>query len=179
VNEPAPLSHRVIHTRASARQIPDLLQAVFVAELLSPSRCLWLISPWVSDIPIIDNRTNAFLSLDPLWTRTQVTLSQVLIRILELRTTVHVATRPDVRNRAFLDRLRRAAEPEGLPLLMHEQEELHEKGILGDGFYLSGSMNFTYSGIALNEEAVHFIASPATVAENRLILLSRWGGEAT
>jgi phosphatidylserine/phosphatidylglycerophosphate/cardiolipin synthase-like enzyme len=147
--------------------------------MVSPSRCLWLISPWVSDIPVIDNRTNAFLTLDPLWTRSQVSLSQVLTRLLELGTTVHVATRPDTRNRPFLDRLRRAAESERLPLRMHEQEELHEKGILGDGFYLSGSMNFTFSGISLNEEAVHFIVEPAAVAENRVILLSRWGGELT
>ena len=62
---------------------------------------------------------------------------------------------------------------------MHEQEELHEQGILGDGFYLSGSMNFTFSGISLNEEAVHFIVEPSTVAENRVIFLSRWGGELT
>lgn len=80
---------------------------------------------------------------------------------------------------AFLDRLRRGAEPEGLPFRVHEQEELHEKGILGDGFYLSGSMNFTFSGISLNEEAVHFIVDPAAVAENRVALFSRWGGELT
>jgi hypothetical protein len=179
VSEPSAPTHRVIHTRASAREIPDLLQAIFVAELLSPSRCLWLVSPWVSDIPVIDNRTNAFLSLDPIWTRSQVTLSQVLIRLAELGTTVRVATRPDTRNRAFLDRLFRASEAGSLPIAMREEEDLHEKGILGDGFYLSGSMNLTYSGIALNEEAVHFIVSPADVSENRLVLLARWGGELT
>jgi phosphatidylserine/phosphatidylglycerophosphate/cardiolipin synthase-like enzyme len=179
VTDPAPPTYRIIHTRASARQVPDLLQAIFVAELISPSRCLWLVSPWISDIPVIDNRTNAFSALDPLWTRAQVPLNQVLTRLLELGTTVHVATRPDTRNRAFLDRIRRAAEPDGLPLRMHEQEELHEKGILGDRFYLSGSMNFTFNGISLNEEAVHFIVEPSTVAENRVIFLSRWGGELT
>lgn len=36
---------RIIHTRASARQVPDLLQMLFTAELLCPSRCLWLVSP--------------------------------------------------------------------------------------------------------------------------------------
>jgi phosphatidylserine/phosphatidylglycerophosphate/cardiolipin synthase-like enzyme len=177
VTHQVPPSQRIIHTRASARQVPDLLQAIFVAELVSPSRCLWLVSPWISDIPVIDNRTNAFLALDPLWTRLQISLSQILTRLLELGTMVHVATRPDTRNRSFLDRIRRAADPEGLPLRIHEREELHEKGILGDGFYLSGSMNLTFSGISLNEEAVHYTIEPATVAENRVIFLSRWGGE--
>ena len=98
---------RIIHTRASARQVPDLLQVVFTAELLCPSGCLWLVSPWVSDIPVIDNRSNGFLSLEPSWARTQVGLSQVLGKLLELGTTVHIATRPDDHNDAFLDRMRR------------------------------------------------------------------------
>src|SRR5207244_1271795 len=106
VTYPSSHMHRIVDTRASARQVPDLLQAIFVSELISPSRCLWLVSPWISDIPVIDNRTNAFSSLDPLWTRSQVPMSQILTRLLELGTTVHVATRPDSRNRAFLDRLR-------------------------------------------------------------------------
>lgn len=169
---------RIIHTRASARQLPDLLQILFTAELLSPSTCLWLVSPWVSDIPLIDNRSNGFLSLEPGWARTQVRLSQVLGKLFEMGTTVHIATRPDDHNSAFLDRLLRIAEPEGLPLKLHSAQELHEKGILGDGFYLSGSMNFTFSGISLNEEAVHYSVDPAFIAENRILFTNRWGGEA-
>ena len=112
---------RIIHTRASARQVPDLLQAVFTAELLCPSPCLWLVSPWVSDIPVLDNRTNGFLPFEPRWARTQVSLSQALGKLLELGTTIHVATRPDDHNSAFLDRMRRIAEPDGLPLRLHSE----------------------------------------------------------
>jgi hypothetical protein len=168
---------RIIHTRASARQVPDLLQTIFTAELLCPSSCLWLVSPWVSDIPVLDNRTNGFLSFEPQWVRAQVSLSQVLKKLLEVGTTVHVATRPDDHNSAFLDRMRRLAEPDGLPLRLHSLGELHEKGVLADGFYLSGSMNFTFSGISLNEEAVHYSVDPAFVAENRILFAARWGGE--
>ncbi len=166
---------RIIHTRSSALQVPDLLQAVFTAELLCPSRCLWLVSPWVSDIPILDNRTNGFSPIEPRWARSRVSLSQVLGRLLELGTTVRIATRPDDHNRAFLERMRRLAEPDGLPLVLHSAEELHEKGILGDGFYLSGSMNFTFNGISLNEEAVHYSVDAAFVAKNRIHLSDRWG----
>jgi hypothetical protein len=172
-----PPKSRIIHTRASARQIPDLLQMIFVAELLSPSRCLWLVSPWISDIPVIDNRTNGFLALEPEWARSQVRLSQVLGRLLQLGTTVHIATRPLEHNQSFLARMRRQAEPDKLPLYVHLVEELHEKGILGEAFYLSGSMNFTYSGISINEEAVHYSVDPGVVAHNRVLFTERWGGE--
>ena len=168
---------RIIHTRTSGRHVPDLLQVIFTAELLWPSPCLWLVSPWISDIPVLDNRTNGFLPFEPRWARIQVSLSQVLGKLLEFGTTVHVATRPDDHNTAFLDRMRRLAEPDGLPLRLHSSEELHEKGFLGDGFYLSGSMNFTFKGITLNEEAVHYSADPAFVAENRILFADRWGGE--
>jgi hypothetical protein len=168
---------RIIHTRASVRQVPDLLQAIFTAELLCPSPCIWLVSPWVSDIPVLDNRTNGFLPFEPGWARAHVTLSQVLGKFLEFGTTVHVATRPDDHNSTFLDRMKRLAEPEGLPLRLHSAQELHEKGILSDGFYLSGSMNFTFSGISLNEEAVHYSIDPALIAENKILFATRWGGE--
>lgn len=170
-------STRYIHSKASARQVPDLLQNVFVAELLCPSSCLWLVSPWVSDIPVIDNRTNGFLAFEPRWVRSQITLSQVLAKLLEFGTTIHIATRPDIHNMAFLDRMRRLAEPERLSLYVHRAEELHEKGILTDGFYLSGSMNFTFNGISLNEELVHFNIDPAIISENRVRFSARWGGK--
>jgi phosphatidylserine/phosphatidylglycerophosphate/cardiolipin synthase-like enzyme len=168
---------RYIHTKASGRQLPDLLQNIFVAELLCPSRCLWLVSPWVSDIPVIDNRTNGFLAFEPGWVRSQITLSQVLIRLMELGTTIHVATRADDHNMAILDRMRRMAEPNQLPFHVHTVQELHEKGILADGFYLSGSMNFTFNGISLNEEVVNFNIDPSVIAENRVRFVTRWGGE--
>lgn len=150
---------------------------IFTAELLCPSSCLWLVSPWISDIPVLDNRTNGFVVFEPRWARAQVSLSKVLVKLLESGTTVHVATRPDNHNMAFLDRMRRLAEPDGLPLRLHSVEELHEKGILADGFYLSGSMNLTFNGISLNEEAVHFDIDSSFVAENRILFASRWGGE--
>jgi hypothetical protein len=167
---------RIVHTRASARQVPDLLQVIFAAELLCPSKCIWLVSPWISDIPVLDNRTNGFSALDPQWARTQVSLSQVLGRLLELGTTIHISTRPDDHNEGFLSRMRRFAESDQLPLYLHSAEELHEKGILGEEYYLSGSMNFTFNGISLNEEAVHYSVDPAFVAENRIMLSERWGG---
>ena len=65
---------RTIHSRAGFSQIPVLLQALFSAELLVPSRRLWLVSPWISDIPILDNTAAGFSMLGPLWGRSWVRL---------------------------------------------------------------------------------------------------------
>lgn len=162
---------RFIHARSSkSRQIPDLLQAIFVAELIAPSRCLWIVSPWISDIPIIDNNSNAFLTLEPSWGRGKIRLSRVLPTLAERGTTIHLATRPlSSPNRSFLPRLKDFVK-------IHETEDLHEKGILGDSFYLSGSMNFTHFGITINEEAVHYETNSDVVAEHQIIFTERWGG---
>ncbi len=167
---------RYIHTRASSRQVPDLLQAIFASELVSKSRCIWVISPWITDIPVIDNRANQFLSMEPLWAGRHVRLSEVIHKLLSLGTTVQIATRPIEHNKNFIDIIK-IARKEGLPAQIHIASELHEKGILGDYYYLSGSMNFTYNGISLNEESVHYDTNKNIVAENRVVLANRWGSE--
>ena len=64
----------------------------------------------------------------------------------------------------------------GVNCYAHAVEELHLKGILGDGYYLAGSMNFTYNGITINEEAVTYETSAEAIAEQKLIFTNRWGG---
>ena len=60
--------------------------------------------------------------------------------------------------------------------MIREAQDLHEKGLLGDDFYLSGSMNFTFGGVELLEEAVKFDTAEDAVAQARLVFHERWGG---
>ena len=165
---------RIIHSRVTSRQVPDLLQAIFVSEMISPSSCLWIISPWISDIPIIDNTANTFQYLNTSWVRGKVRFSEVLKALADVGTTIHVATRPLTHNYGFVEQLNEGTAPKNLSV--HLVEELHEKGIVGDAFYLGGSMNFTYNGISINEEAVIYETSPSVVAARRIIFKDRWGG---
>lgn len=165
---------RYIHSRLSSRQVPDLLQTIFISELINPSQCLWLVSPWISDISIIDNTANIFLCLEPLWSRSRIRLSQVLGTLASRGTSIHIATRPDAHNRSFIEALQ--VKSNGINCRIHTTEELHTKGILGDGYYFAGSMNFTYNGITINEEAVTYETSAEAIAEQKLIFTNRWGG---
>lgn len=168
---------RFIHSKSNHRQISELLQLIFVAELTHPSKCIWIVSPWISDIPILDNKVNQFIILDTGWSKSLIRLSAVLIKLAENGTTVRVATRPDPHNRPFLESLEEAVKQDNLPIRIHQQAELHEKGILGNDYYISGSMNFTYNGITINQEALQYHTNPAIVSENRMVLSSRWGCE--
>lgn len=171
----SPAPGRYIRSRVSSRQIPDLLQSLFAAEFLAPSASLWLVSPWISDIPILDNRANGFSCFQPSWPRGQVRLTQILAELADLGTAVHLALRPDPHNEGFLGRLE--AHPAASRIAVSKVKDLHEKCILGDSFYLSGSMNFTYNGITLNEEGVTYDTTPEVIVERRLIFEQRWGSE--
>jgi hypothetical protein len=53
-------------------------------------------------------------------------------------------------------------------------ETLHEKGLIGENFYLRGSMNFTYSGIYINDEHIELTTEPDQVARAILEAQQRW-----
>jgi hypothetical protein len=92
-------------------------------------------------------------------------------------THVYVEVRPDEHNTRFLRRLQSAG---AAPTALHVRtsEVLHEKGLLSDSFLLSGSMNFTYSGVRLLDELVRYDTGPSVIAEARLAFRARWNGEA-
>src|SRR3954451_6714915 len=108
-------SGREIRTSAHSggHETRALLQSLFAAELLKPSRCLWIVSPWVSDLGIIDNSAGTFSALDPAWPVGPVRLTRVLLRMLEEGSTIVVATRPAHYNDEFVTRITEAAAQAG------------------------------------------------------------------
>ena len=158
----------------------EIIEGIFAAEWIRPSRCLWFVSPWISDIAVLDNRAAAFETLSHEWGQRPIRLAEFLAHNMTRGTIVVVATRPDGHNDYFLDTLREAADDSGVTdqlIVPPREEDLHEKGILGDSFHLGGSMNLTYHGVEINEESLQFTTETRLVAEVRLRYYKRWGGE--
>lgn len=169
------MTSRTIFTKYSPWAVEDLLQTIFAAELIVPSRCLWIASPWVTDIPVLDNRTGAFSTLEPSWPNTRIRLSDFLLRQASVGSTIRVATRDDGKSLRFQEVLRaRGAESR---VSVSLDRVLHHKGILGDSFFLAGSMNFTNNGVSVNEENVTYTVDEDQVATARINFRDRWGGE--
>lgn len=150
--------------------IRELFQILCLAELLDPSEEMWLVSPWISDPVLLDNRGGGFDSVNPQWRRREIRLSDFAVQAMTNTTRVVVVTRPDVHNETFIERLRERASETGVRerLEVILAERLHVKGILTAAGLLSGSMNLTYSGLELNDELVLFETSPEAVAQARL-----------
>jgi phosphatidylserine/phosphatidylglycerophosphate/cardiolipin synthase-like enzyme len=163
-------------TTIGSRLVPfDLIQSIFVGELIRPSRRLWISSPWISDIDVIDNTRRQFSSLEPEWPAARIHLSAVFRRLLEQSSRIVVIVNDSPHNHSFIARLERLQLVHGAALRVLTVPTLHEKGLLGDHCTLNGSMNFTFSGVYRNEEYLVYRCDPAKIAERRLLLESRWG----
>jgi hypothetical protein len=160
----------------SRNVMSEILQVIFSAELVFPSKCIWIVSPWLRDIPILDNSTGSYLSVCPELPQTQISLSRVIAELMNRGTQVIIATRPDSGNRQVLDGV--PIESQSDQLVFHERAELHAKGIVGDRFALSGSMNLTFNGLERLTEMVTYQTDRNEVEVLRLTFRAEYGGKA-
>jgi hypothetical protein len=168
-------SRQFLQTSRSPRHGPrELLQTIFVAELLAPSSCLWIVSPWIRDVPVLDNSAGAFASLVADFPPTFVRLSRVLRELIERGTALVVATRKEAGNRQLLDSLGTLGKHPAVTF--HERDVLHAKGLVGNAYSLIGSMNLTYSGVDRLDEILVFDTNAAKVEEWRLTFRNEYGG---
>jgi hypothetical protein len=173
-----PLQRKTFTTQTTSREeIRELLEGIFISELLVPSETLWLVSPWITDIDILDNRAGQFSSLVPTWGLRRIRLSEIFSHIME-HSRIHIVSRPDPHNDAFLQKMRDLSRATDTPdnLRVKVSNTLHLKGLLGQDYYLSGSMNLTYNGVEVNDESVWLDRSPTAISEARIHFQSNYGG---
>ena len=167
-------SSRDIYAERSTLLPTAFLQSLFVAELIRPSPRIWISSPWISDIPLVDNTARQFGSLVPSWPASWIRFSVVLGTLVDRGSEIVVITNYDRNNVDFLSRLELLDEINPGQVHVIKTATVHEKGILTDNFTLDGSMNFTYRGVNINQEYLGYRCDPAVVHERRLVLEERW-----
>jgi hypothetical protein len=167
-------SSRDLFGPGQSRAIRDLLQSLFAAELLHPSRRLWLIFGWISDIEILDNRARQFSPLQPDWPSTGIRLSRVLRALVERGGKIILIARDVEHNRSFATQLKPLCTEFDGRLIVTLKPEVHEKGILGDDFLLNGSMNLTHNGVNTNDEHLTLRTDSSSVEEWRVSLEQKW-----
>ncbi len=156
--------------QTSSATIRELLQSMFVGELLGSGERVWIVSPWISNIVLIDNRAGNFDALSPEWGRREVRLADILIGLMARGTQVVLVTRDIETNIPFLNTIREAADMQAVEKLLTIQlnPHLHTKGILLSRSSLMGSMNLTYYGLEMNDEWIQFSINSEDIAATRL-----------
>ena len=163
------INDRDIPTRRGDPAIRGLLQSLLATELLAPSPELYLISPWVTDFSILDNRSGQFRGLVPHWGLENITFSKVLLELARMNSEVLIATRPSVEANPFISAIQNQP---GITLCL--AEELHEKGLLTNEFYFAGSFNFTTNCIVAGEEVARLTIDDEKIAKKLLDFHDRW-----
>jgi phosphatidylserine/phosphatidylglycerophosphate/cardiolipin synthase-like enzyme len=166
------------HTsRQAQNQVLALLQSVFAAELIAPSGQIWLVSPWLSDVAILDNRSGTFRALKPSWENRMLRLSELLTELVRRGSRIVVITRPHSTQVVEAVRSQLTKERDRQRFVWRYSETLHAKGLLTDDCCLSGSMNFTHNGVLRLEEMLSYQTQHSVIAQLRLDFGNEYGVE--
>jgi hypothetical protein len=125
-----------------------MLQALALTELLQPGAELYAHAPWLGDLPLLDNSLNSFGHVLPDLGFRIVTLSDLLLELLQRRVAVRLAGANGERSRPFLAHLQtllnRRTVPGTVEILV--DVELPQTGLLGADYFLEGRFEWMSSG---------------------------------
>ncbi|MGF6950197.1 phosphatidylserine/phosphatidylglycerophosphate/cardiolipin synthase-like enzyme [Neobacillus sp. B4I6] len=162
------MSNRIIRSFGGSYVLRDYLVSLFVAEAMNPSKELYLISPYLSNSPLIENRHNQYTDVFPMIKAKTIYLSDILSTLAWKGISVRI----------ICDQDREETKP--LIDLLYNQvsfrklEQNHDKGLVTDHVFVHGSMNFTYSGIYLNKESIRTTNDSSDVNGALIAFRQRW-----
>jgi hypothetical protein len=164
------MPNRMIKSRArtSSIQLAECLASLLALELMAPSPVLYLISPWITDMPLIRNHAGQYRAIMPEMSKDVLSLADVLTALAERDVQIRIISRADHQLTEYFIRK--------LPLTVERitSATLHEKGLVSEQFYLRGSMNFTFSGVNLNDESIELTTDQTAVATALIEAQQRW-----
>lgn len=152
-----------LHGALGQRQMREVLGSQIAGLLLRPEP-IWLVSPWISDFPLLDNRCGSWDALEPSWGCREIGFNEVLARAVNGGCTLRLVTRDDANNKGFISQLKSRLNGEA-NFLTQMSEPVHTKGLLSRSFFLKGSMNYTYSGTNRNDEHLILSNDPDLISE--------------
>lgn len=162
-----------INDKFGMRQVKETLGNLMIGACLSPNT-FWLVSAWLTDFELLDNRGGDWDVLNPAWGNRVINFSEVIIYAIESGCKFNIVTNKEPVNNAFQERLRLGV-PNTRNLKIIQSQNLHKKGLLSPSYFLAGSMNFTYSGTNKKEEQITLNLDPDTIFEAKLEFESLYG----
>lgn len=143
--------------------VKDLLSSLLVAESLNPG-VIYILSPWISDFPVLDNTSGNFDAINPSWGHRHIQFFELLQNCVESGATLKLAIRE---NREKIRQLEQNLKNYSSRFIVVELKELHEKGLLTENALIRGSMNFTYFGATINFEGITYTTNSTQIAEKK------------
>ncbi len=164
-----------LHGSLGQRQLREVLSAQLVGLMIKPE-LIWLVSPWVSDFPILDNRSGNWDSVEPSWGDREIGFLELLTSAINGGCPLRLVTKDDGKSISFISQLKNrlltSADFKNL-----STGNVHSKGLLTHSFFLKGSMNYTYSGANLNDEHLMLTTDGTMISEALLEFEERYNFE--
>lgn len=177
----APIGSRRVMTSGHGRMtdLEQIHHLLFLIELLAPSSPFWIVSAWLSDVAVVDNRGGELSSIAPGLPTRKIGLVEVLAELVGKGGDVKVVVREDDHNRAVVGQLQQLARRSSAgSLSVSMRRDLHDKVVVGERLLVEGSMNLTHRGALRNEEGIRVVTDAADIAIQRHELTRRFGGGA-
>jgi hypothetical protein len=156
-------------SNAANLELRHLFRSAMTTLLLlnTPSRPIYICSPWISDFVLFENRFGELSHLLPrIEERSVINLSDCL-RQLSRSHEVRIISR---RTEVTLNFLANSKLVEDGVRFALANDDLHEKGFLTPIFYFEGSMNITFSGVHINKEKLLYHAGSDPEVTKRMSL---------
>lgn len=147
--------------RSGQRQCQEVLTGVLMSGLIHPHE-MWIVSPWLSDFEVVDNRLYAWQHLVPTWPPQWIGFVQVVAQLIQSQNQLFIVSRNNETSRKFVQQLHDAL-PKGASYHLKYSEDLHTKGIVTEQVLVSGSLNLTFSGTNRNDELIHVFNDPQMI----------------
>lgn len=161
-------NNRIIRSFGGSHVLKDYLVSLFIAESMNPSKELYLISPFLSNSPLIENRHNQYTDVFPMIKSKSIYLSDILSTLAWKGMSVRIICDHErEETKPLIDSLYNQVE-------FRKLESNHDKGLVTSNVFVHGSMNFTYSGIFLNKESVRTTTDPSDVNGALIAFRQRW-----
>lgn len=165
------MSERLIRPDLAPRELPPLIEALILAELLASGQGLTWSVPVIGDAPMIDNCLNAYAALDPTWPQGFVRLTHVLRHLAMQGRPLLIETLDTEANHRFAELLA-FSHPNPDAVRFAFVDALTAPGWAGETWALIGRARWTESGI-LPEESLRLTQETARIAEVRALLAER------
>lgn len=174
------MGSRQIATRGDGAEatLDRELHKFFVSELIVPSQPLWIVSAWLSDVDLVDNRGGELLELAPGLPVRSLRLIELLDQLVTaLDGEINVIVRDVSHNRPVLRRLEEIRDRSNSGILrIATRSDLHEKVLVSSRLMVSGSMNLTHHGRLKNIEHVTFTDDADAIERQCLHMEQLYGG---
>jgi hypothetical protein len=162
------MSSRIIRSFGGSLVLRDYLASLFVSEAINPSKELYLISPFLSNSPLLENKNNQYTDVFPLIKSKTIYLSDILSTLAWKGMKVRIICDDErEETKPFMQTLYNKVE-------FRKLEQNHDKGLVTSNIYVHGSMNFTYSGIYLNKESIRSTNKVSDINEALISFRQRW-----